>query len=169
MSGEENGQLFHWVSDSLHDVLGFSDSATAEYVLNLAKTMTRSKLVQRLINDADIPSEKIPVAESFASELVRKINGGASSSCGSQSLARNSSRNASESALEDEVIKAKRKRERNKRLLDQMRAADTNTSYELLESDEDEGEGAQSAGRGSKQEKQETQTGAAGDSQRKAA
>ena len=63
-------ELTTWVSDKLHDVLGFSDKYTAEYLIGLAKTSTNPEsLVQRVSEGLNVDDK----VASFALELWSKL------------------------------------------------------------------------------------------------
>lgn len=70
--------LESWISDSLHGLLGFSDPATAAYILSLAQsaaTSTPSALLARLSVDGFAPADA-RAGERFAAELLRRVEGG---------------------------------------------------------------------------------------------
>lgn len=59
-------ELSTWVSDKLHDVLGFSDKYTVEYLIGLAKSSTSPEsLVQRVSEGLNVDDK----VATFASEL----------------------------------------------------------------------------------------------------
>ena len=63
-------RLTTWVSDKLHDVLGFSDKHTVEYLIGLARTSTSPEsLVQRVAEGLNVDDKMA----SFASELWSKL------------------------------------------------------------------------------------------------
>ena len=63
-------ELTTWVSDKLHDVLGFSDKYTVEYLIGLAKTSTNPEsLVQRVSEGLNVDDK----VASFALELWSKL------------------------------------------------------------------------------------------------
>ena len=63
-------ELTTWVSDKLHDVLGFSDKYTTEYLIGLARTSaSRESLVQRVSEGLNVDSK----LASFAAELWSKM------------------------------------------------------------------------------------------------
>ena len=63
-------ELTTWVSDKLHDVLGFSDKYTVEYLIGLAKSSTSPEsLVQRVSEGLNVDDK----VASFASELWSKL------------------------------------------------------------------------------------------------
>lgn len=67
-------ELHRWVSDKLHDVLGFSESSTAQYVVALARNSVKagkgvSALLAQLEN-VDVPTTA--VSRVFATELMSR-------------------------------------------------------------------------------------------------
>jgi len=63
-------ELSTWVSDKLHDVLGFSDKYTVEYLIGLAKSSpSPESLVQRVSEGLNVDDK----VASFASELWSKF------------------------------------------------------------------------------------------------
>lgn len=63
-------ELTTWVSDKLHDVLGFSDKYTTEYLIGLARNSTSPEsLVQRVSEGLNVDSK----LASFAAELWSKM------------------------------------------------------------------------------------------------
>lgn len=63
-------ELSTWVSDKLHDVLGFSDKYTVEYLIGLAKSSTSPEsLVQRVSEGLNVDDK----VATFASELWSKF------------------------------------------------------------------------------------------------
>ena len=63
-------ELSSWVSDKLHDVLGFSDKYTVEYLIGLAKSSASPEsLVQRVSEGLNVDDK----VASFASELWSKF------------------------------------------------------------------------------------------------
>ena len=63
-------ELTTWVSDKLHDVLGFSDKHTVDYLIGLAKNSTSPEsLVQRVSEGLNVDDKMA----SFASELWAKL------------------------------------------------------------------------------------------------
>ena len=63
-------ELTTWVSDKLHDVLGFSDKYTTEYLIGLARTSASPEsLVQRVSEGLNVDSK----LASFAAELWSKM------------------------------------------------------------------------------------------------
>lgn len=63
-------ELTTWVSDKLHDVLGFSDKYTVEYLIGLARNSTSPEsLVQRVSEGLNVDDK----VASFASELWSKL------------------------------------------------------------------------------------------------
>lgn len=63
-------ELSTWVSDKLHDVLGFSDKYTVDYLVGLAiSSASPESLVQRVSEDLNVNDE----VASFASELWSKL------------------------------------------------------------------------------------------------
>lgn len=69
-SSTKMAELTTWVSDKLHDVLGFSDKYTVEYLIGLAKSSTSPEsLVQRVSEGLNVDDK----VASFASELWSKL------------------------------------------------------------------------------------------------
>ncbi|CAM9102053.1 unnamed protein product, partial [Choristocarpus tenellus] len=73
-----DGELILWVSDRLHDVLGFSDSSTAQFVIALARKAASSgrggvTLLEGLA-DLDVPSNA--TTKAFTTELLVRLGGG---------------------------------------------------------------------------------------------
>ena len=63
-------ELSTWVSDKLHDVLGFSDKYTVEYLIGLAKSSSSPEsLVQRVSEGLNVDDK----VATFASELWSKF------------------------------------------------------------------------------------------------
>ena len=63
-------ELTTWVSDKLHDVLGFSDKYTVEYLIGLAKnSASPGSLVQRVSEGLNVDNKMA----SFAAELWSKM------------------------------------------------------------------------------------------------
>ena len=70
LESNEMAELTTWVSDKLHDVLGFSDKYTVEYLIGLAKSATSpDSLVQRVSEGFSVDNKMA----SFASELWEKL------------------------------------------------------------------------------------------------
>ena len=70
LESNKMAELTTWVSDKLHDVLGFSDKHTVEYLIELAKNATSpDSLVQR-VSEGFSGDDKMA---SFASELWGKL------------------------------------------------------------------------------------------------
>ena len=70
LESNKMAELTTWVSDKLHDVLGFSDKHTVEYLIELAKNATNpDSLVQR-VSEGFSGDDKMA---SFASELWGKL------------------------------------------------------------------------------------------------
>ena len=46
-------ELTTWVSDKLHDVLGFSDRYTVEYLIGLAKNSTSVESLVQKVSEVD--------------------------------------------------------------------------------------------------------------------
>lgn len=63
-------ELTTWVSDKLHDVLGFSDKYTAEYLIGLAKTSTNPESLVQRVSEGLNADDKVA---SFALELWSKL------------------------------------------------------------------------------------------------
>ena len=65
--------LTTWVSDRLHDVVGFSDKYTVEYLIGLAKnSISPESLVQRVSEGFDMDSKMVSFANELWSRLPRK-------------------------------------------------------------------------------------------------
>jgi len=63
-------ELTTWVSDKLHDVLGFSDKYTTEYLIGLARnSASPESMVQRVSEGLNVDSKM----EAFAAELWSKM------------------------------------------------------------------------------------------------
>lgn len=68
-------ELTRWVSDRLHDVLGFTETSTAQFVLALARKMSKSgkgpvALLESLA-DVDVPTDNA-TSRAFANELMAR-------------------------------------------------------------------------------------------------
>lgn len=67
-------ELLQWVSDKLHDVLGFSESSTAQFVVALARRASKSgKGAPALLaglSDLDVPANA--TSRAFAGELMAR-------------------------------------------------------------------------------------------------
>lgn len=67
-------ELLQWVSDKLHDVLGFSESSTAQFVVALARRASKSgKGAPALLaglSDLDVPTNA--TSRAFAGELMAR-------------------------------------------------------------------------------------------------
>lgn len=67
-------ELSRWVSDSLHDVLGFSENSTVQYVIAMARRAAKSGqgaaglLIQ--LQEMDVPST--PASKAFATQLISR-------------------------------------------------------------------------------------------------
>ncbi len=70
-------ELLQWVSDKLHDVLGFSESSTAQFVVALARRASKSgKGASALLAglaDLDVPANA--TSRAFAGELMARYVG----------------------------------------------------------------------------------------------
>lgn len=68
-------ELTRWVSDKLHDVLGFSDSATAQFVVALARKTAKSRKGPAALLEglavADVPTDNA-TSRTFAKELMSR-------------------------------------------------------------------------------------------------
>lgn len=66
-------ELSTWVSDKLHDVLGFSDKYTVEYLIGLARNSTSPEsLVQRVSEGLNVDNKMASFAMELWSKLPRK-------------------------------------------------------------------------------------------------
>lgn len=66
-------ELTTWVSDKLHDVLGFSDKYTVEYLIGLAKNSTSPEsLVQKVSEGLNVDNKMASFAAELWSRLPRK-------------------------------------------------------------------------------------------------
>ena len=66
-------ELTTWVSDKLHDVLGFSDKYTVEYLIGLAKNSTSPEsLVQRVSEGLNVDNKMASFAAELWSKMPRK-------------------------------------------------------------------------------------------------
>lgn len=66
-----------WVSDSLHDIVGYSDAVVVEYVLGVAKTAASEKMLLEKLSEYDVPvNDK---TRAFARDLLQKLPGRATS------------------------------------------------------------------------------------------
>ncbi len=59
--------LRDWVKDRLHDLVGFSEAAVAQYVISIAKKHTSAASLGTVLQQQGIPG-------SFAGELLAKVN-----------------------------------------------------------------------------------------------
>lgn len=62
--------LSNWVSDQLHDVLGFSDKNTTEFLISLAKNASDSQALVRKISEGFDVNERVI---DFAANLWSKV------------------------------------------------------------------------------------------------
>lgn len=66
-------ELTSWVSDKLHDVLGFSDKYTVEYLIGLAKNSANPEsLVQRVSEGLNVDNKMASFAAELWSKMPRK-------------------------------------------------------------------------------------------------
>jgi pre-mRNA-splicing factor ATP-dependent RNA helicase DHX16 len=63
--------LTRWVQDRLHDILGFSDTTTAQYIIAAAKKAPSSAALVSSLQDVDVPISASTTA--FAAELFGKV------------------------------------------------------------------------------------------------
>lgn len=67
-------ELLQWVSDKLHDVLGFSESSTAQFVVALARRASKSgkgpPALLAGLADLDVPASA--TSRAFAGELMAR-------------------------------------------------------------------------------------------------
>lgn len=90
-----------WVGDNLHDLLGFSDRATAQFVVDLAKRQTSvSSLRTKLVDVGQFPPGDN--LEQFASELFNRV--------GTPDANRISQEDKQRQAKEEHVRKVKERR-----------------------------------------------------------
>lgn len=72
ISMSANKELVRWAGSQLHDILGYSDSNLAEYIVTLGKkSKTPNDLLAKLV-DNDI--QETPRSISFCKELYQKLN-----------------------------------------------------------------------------------------------
>lgn len=69
--------LTRWASDRLHDVLGFSESSTAQFIVALARKMAKTgqgaaSLLEKL-GDVDVPTDNA-TSRAFAKELMARCD-----------------------------------------------------------------------------------------------
>ncbi|XP_054712032.1 pre-mRNA-splicing factor ATP-dependent RNA helicase DHX16-like [Uloborus diversus] len=65
-------QVYQWISDELHNILGFSDKYTAEFLLNLASKSSSADVLLEKIKDTGTLTINKDVVK-FASELWHKV------------------------------------------------------------------------------------------------
>lgn len=67
-------ELLQWVSDKLHDVLGFSESSTAQFVVALARRAGKSgkgaPALMAGLSDLEVPTNA--TSRAFAGELMAR-------------------------------------------------------------------------------------------------
>ncbi|KAG5180936.1 P-loop containing nucleoside triphosphate hydrolase protein [Tribonema minus] len=68
-------EVNRWVSDKLHDILGYSDNTTAQFITALAKRATSADALVEQLADNDVPVNDS--TRSFARELLMKVGGAA--------------------------------------------------------------------------------------------
>src|SRR5690242_13337941 len=62
-----------WVSDNLHDIVGYTDGVVVEYVLGVARTATSEKGLLEKLAEFDVPvTDK---TRAFARTLLQKLPG----------------------------------------------------------------------------------------------
>ena len=67
-------ELTTWVSDKLHDVLGFSDKYTVDYLIGLARnSISPESLVQRVSEGLNVDDKMASFAAELWSKLPRKM------------------------------------------------------------------------------------------------
>jgi hypothetical protein len=64
-------ELKRWVSDSLHRVLGYSESHLTDYVLSLAKQSKSSSALLAKLEEANVPASE--TTRRFAAELFSRV------------------------------------------------------------------------------------------------
>ncbi|CAM9385113.1 unnamed protein product [Ectocarpus sp. 12 AP-2014] len=119
-------ELLQWVSDKLHDVVGFSESSTAQFVVALARRASKSgKGAAALLaglSDLDVPANA--TSRAFAAELMARVGAtGGGAGGGGRALQR----------------QQQQRQPTNAELLKQSQ------SYALLSSDEEDGGGGYSS------------------------
>ncbi|CAN0123911.1 unnamed protein product, partial [Hapterophycus canaliculatus] len=114
-------ELLQWVSDRLHDVLGFSESSTAQFVVALARRASKSgkgaAALMAGLADVDVPANA--TARAFAAELMSRV--GASGGAGGRGAQQQRQQHQQRQPTNAELLKQSQ-------------------GYALLSSDEDEGE-----------------------------
>ena len=65
--------LERWVNDELHDVLGFSDRLTVDFLIASAKRSSTLEKFLGSLQDADLDLKNPKVAR-FGTELYNKVN-----------------------------------------------------------------------------------------------
>lgn len=111
MSNQVSGAVTSWVTDSMHNLLGYSDAATAEYIV--ARALAASSpdaLVARLADDglSDGDLSKMSRLQAFAVELMAKV------------------------APSQEERKKTVARERNRQLIAKIKEAERYKDYQLV-------------------------------------
>src|SRR5690554_5952036 len=65
------GSLSDWVSDNLHDIVGFTERQMVDFVIAIAKKNTKLDEFLESLKACDVPIT--PKTEEFAKELLAKI------------------------------------------------------------------------------------------------
>ena len=65
------GDLKAWVSDQLHNILGYSHAHVADFVVSLAKHERSAQTLLAKLSEADIP--ETPASRRFAVELLGRL------------------------------------------------------------------------------------------------
>ena len=124
--------LANFVFDSLHDILGFSDKAIAEYILEVIR---RKPSVNELLSSfATVGIEKDEKTERFANELIRKIGGKSSTST---SISTTNNQENYKSVLEEANLNEK-KRKANYRARDSTNESESSSKRAKLSDDHQE-------------------------------
>ena len=121
--------LKRWVSDSLHSVLGYSESSLAQYVVALA---SRSKTTDQLLSQ--LAAQDIPMTaatKDFASELWKRAGGGGGGGGGGRG---GGAKRGGASGGASSQQQAEKKRATNAQLM-----AQSQRNYGLLLDDDDGG------------------------------
>jgi pre-mRNA-splicing factor ATP-dependent RNA helicase DHX16 len=93
--------VLEWCSDQLHELMGFSDSHLAKYLVHVAGTAKNVGEIQRVLQDGDVTASSKEKQQSFCQELYRKCRPAAKSKTAASTSARSTPTNA------DWVTKAK--------------------------------------------------------------
>eukprot|EP00967_Tisochrysis_lutea_P068877 scaffold90387_cov21-Tisochrysis_lutea.AAC.1 len=77
MAGDDK-ELRRWVSSRLHDLLGFSESTVAQFVLSVAKKHTSAESLASVLKQQGLPGSA--ETSSFATELLSRLGPSAAAS-----------------------------------------------------------------------------------------